>query len=259
MEADFGKPQWTFGTATYAFQSEQMLVVTWAEEGRWRMGLLSLEPRRLERVQLTVEPLDSVVATTRAAYFVGGSPTQPAAITRVTFGGLEAEMLKPSSEDALEARFVSAAEAVTFDSAGQPTHAFYYPPRNPDFSAPDGTRPPLLVLSHGGPTGATNAVYDPEVQFWTTRGFAVIDVNYGHRRCPRCGERRQTPRGRRARRSGASHHPRRQRRRLHHAGGADVPRHLHGRRQLLRHQRSRGARARHAQVRSARPFTSWIA
>jgi dipeptidyl aminopeptidase/acylaminoacyl peptidase len=179
MEADFGKPQWTFGAATYAFQSEQMLVVTWAEDGRWRMGLLSLEPRRLERVQLTVEPLDSVVATTRAAYFVGGSPTQPAAITRVTFGGLEAEMLKSSSDDALEARFVSAAEAVTFDSAGQPTHAFYYPPRNPDFAAPDGARPPLLVLSHGGPTGATNTVYDPEVQFWTTRGFAVIDVNYG--------------------------------------------------------------------------------
>ena len=58
-------------------------------------------------------------------------------------------------------------------------HAFYYPPLNPGFRAPAGTTPPLLVLSHGGPTGATDAVFDPEVQFWTTRGFAVVDVNYG--------------------------------------------------------------------------------
>jgi dipeptidyl aminopeptidase/acylaminoacyl peptidase len=92
---------------------------------------------------------------------------------------MEVETLRRSSDDTLDARFVSVPEAVTFDSAGQETHAFYYAPVNPDFSAPAGTAPPLLVLSHGGPTGATDPVYDPKIQFWTTRGFAVIDVNYG--------------------------------------------------------------------------------
>ena len=179
MQAEFGKPQWAFGMTTYAFQSDNRLVVTWTEQGRWRMGLLNLEPRRLERLDLALDPLEALVSTSRAAYFVGGSPTEGPAITRVSYGGVEAEILRRSREDTLEAAYVSAPEAITFDSAGQETHAFYYPPVNPAFEAPAGTAPPLLVLSHGGPTGATDPVFDPEVQFWTTRGFAVIDVNYG--------------------------------------------------------------------------------
>ncbi len=179
MQAEFGKPQWVFGMTTYAFQSDNRLVVTWTEQGRWRMGLLNLEPRRLERLDLALDPLEALVSTSRAAYFVGGSPTEGPAITRVSYGGVEAEILRRSREDSLEAGYVSAPEAITFDSAGQETHAFYYPPVNPAFEAPAGTAPPLLVLSHGGPTGATDPVFDPEVQFWTTRGFAVIDVNYG--------------------------------------------------------------------------------
>ncbi|MBP7777233.1 MAG: S9 family peptidase [Acidobacteria bacterium] len=178
MQADFGKPQWSFGMTTYAFQSANRIVATWTENGRWRLGLLSLAPRRMEPLELTLDPLESLVATSRAAYFVGGSPTEGPAITRVSFGGVEAEILKRSRQDTLEGAYVSAPETVTFDSGGQQTHAFYYPPTNPAFAAPAGTSPPLLVLSHGGPTGATDPVFDPEVQFWTTRGFAVVDVNY---------------------------------------------------------------------------------
>lgn len=177
--ADFGKPQWSLGTTTYAFASARQVVVTYAEQGRWRMALLSLDPSRLEPLALSLDPLDSVVATTRAIYFVGGSPTEGPAITRVTVGSRDVEVMKRSRQDTLAPAFVSAPEAITFDSAGLPVHGFYYPPVNPGFRAPAGTTPPLLVLSHGGPTGATDPVFDPEVQFWTTRGFAVVDVNYG--------------------------------------------------------------------------------
>ncbi len=179
MPNDFGKPQWAFGTSTYGFQSASRLVVTWADKGTWKLGLLSLEPRRLEPVSLALEPMDAVVVTSREVYFVGGSPTEGPAIARMSLGGVEAEILKRSRDETLEAAYVSRPEALTFDSAGEATHAFYYPPTNPAFEAPAGTAPPLLVLSHGGPTGATDPVFDPEVQFWTTRGFAVIDVNYG--------------------------------------------------------------------------------
>ena len=64
------------------------------------------------------------------------------------------------------------------EAGDRDVHAFYYPPTNPDVEAPAGDRPPLLVVTHGGPTGATLDVLDPKVQFWTTRGFAVLDVNY---------------------------------------------------------------------------------
>lgn len=175
---DFGKPQWSLGTSTYAFVSATQAVVTYADQGHWRLALLSLGSSSLQPLELSLEPLDSVVATPRAVYFVGGSAREGPAITRVSLGGAEAEVLRRSRQDTLDAALVSAPEAITFDSAGQSVHAFYYPPTNPGFRAPAGTTPPLLVLSHGGPTGATDPIFDPEVQFWTTRGFAVVDVNY---------------------------------------------------------------------------------
>jgi dipeptidyl aminopeptidase/acylaminoacyl peptidase len=179
LDAEFGKPQWTLGTTTYAFASASRVVVTYAQTGRWQMALLSLDPRRVEPLTLAVEPLDSVVANGRAAYFVGGSATEGPAVVRVSFGAAEAEVLRRSRTDTIDAALISTPEAITFDSAGLAVHAFYYPPVNPGFRGPPGVAPPLLVLSHGGPTGATDPVFDPEVQFWTTRGFAVVDVNYG--------------------------------------------------------------------------------
>lgn len=176
---DFGKPQWLFGTTTYAFRSASQLVVSWADQGRWRLGLLTLDDRRLDPIDLALEPLDAVVATPRETYFVGGSATEAAAIVRLTLAGNTTRILKRSRDIALDPSYVSTPETVTFDSDGRPTHAFYYPPANPAFTAPPATTPPLLVLSHGGPTTATTPVFDPQIQFWTTRGFAVIDVNYG--------------------------------------------------------------------------------
>ncbi len=178
LPAEFGRPQWLLGSRTYAFASANRVVVTYSQDGRWRMALLSLEPRRVEPLDLALEPLDAVVADGRAAWFVGGSPTEGPAIVRVSFGAAESEIVKRSRTDTLESAFISAPEAITFDSGGQAVHAFYYPPVNPGFRAPAGTAPPLLVLSHGGPTTATDDVFDPEIQFWTTRGFAVVDVNY---------------------------------------------------------------------------------
>jgi dipeptidyl aminopeptidase/acylaminoacyl peptidase len=178
-EADFGRPQWVFGMSTYAFQSTTRLVVTWAELGRWRIGLLAVDTGRLAPLDIACEPLDSVVATPDAAYFIGGSAVDAAAITRFVFGTATLQVLKRSRDDALDPAFVSIAEPVTFESGGLSTHAFYYPPTNPACIAPAGTLPPLIVLSHGGPTSVTDAVLDIDIQFWTTRGFAVVDVNYG--------------------------------------------------------------------------------
>jgi dipeptidyl aminopeptidase/acylaminoacyl peptidase len=78
------------------------------------------------------------------------------------------------------ATLLSVPESVEFPSVdGHTTHAFYYPPRNAEHRAPDDDRPPLILISHGGPTTAASATLDLKVQFWTSRGFAVADVNYG--------------------------------------------------------------------------------
>ena len=187
MEAEFGKPQWTFSMVTYAFVSATRLAATYTENGRWKLALLDTTTRTFRPVSLPLEPIESIRATERALYFIGGSPTEALAVVRVPLDSMAVEKLRSSSGEQIAPEWISVPEAVTFwvtpkstggASATRDVHAFCYAPKNPDVTAPPSERPPLLVLTHGGPTGATNDVLDPEIQFWTSRGFAVLDVNY---------------------------------------------------------------------------------
>ncbi len=195
MSAEFGKPQWAFSMVTYAFASPTRIVATYSEAGRWKMALIESEERRFEPVALSLEPLQSIRANARAVYFVGASPTEAPAVVKMTIGAMETEVLRSSSSERIAPEWISVPEAVTFGVAGtkvsQPglpgppglpaprdVHAFYYPPKNPNFAAPADDKPPLIVLTHGGPTAATEDALDLRVQFWTSRGFAILDVNY---------------------------------------------------------------------------------
>lgn len=178
MAAEFGKPQWLFGMSTYAFAGPARLVAAFAQAGVWRLAFIDLDSRRVEPLDLEFEPLEGLVADVRAAYFVGGSPRHPPAVVRLSLAAADIEVLRASSDDRLEAACVSVGEPIVFESGGEAVHAFYYAPTNPQFEAPAGERPPLIVSTHGGPTGAATRVFDAEVQYWTSRGFAVVDVNY---------------------------------------------------------------------------------
>ena len=182
MAAEFGKPQWTFSMVTYAFVDENRIAATYTEDGRWKMALIDPNARRFTPLDLAVEPLESIKS--RAAddadtniFFIGGSPTTAPAIYRYSTGG-KLQVLRSSVTDPIPREWISVPAAVTFQAGDRDVHAFYYPPANPDVTAPPDTQPPLIVVTHGGPTGATLDVLDPKVQFWTSRGFAVLDVNY---------------------------------------------------------------------------------
>ena len=190
MEAEFGKPQWIFSQTTYCFIDAQRIAATYTEEGRWKLGLLHLDTREFARVELALEPIESMSAIGDTLYFIGGSPTEPPCIASM---GLRPagphpariepppsiDILRSASSDRIPAEWISVAHPITFESNGQRVHAFYYSPQNPDYVAPTGERPPLIVISHGGPTAASLDVLDARVQFWTSRGFALLDVNYG--------------------------------------------------------------------------------
>lgn len=178
MAAEFGKPQWTFSMVTYAFVSADGIAVTYAEGGRWQLALIDTRSREFTPVALPVQPLESIQAGGGALYFIAGSATEANAITRLDLASRTKEVLRSASAERIDPAWIARAEAVTFTAAGREVHAFYYPPTNPEVVAPAGERPPLLVLTHGGPTGATLDVLDAKLQFWTSRGFAVLDVNY---------------------------------------------------------------------------------
>ena len=179
MEAEFGQPQWIFGMSTYAFASERRIVCAFNREATWRLALLDTETRRMEIVETPFSDIGGVAADHGKAVFVAASPTMPPAVVCLDLTTRRHEILRSSSTAAPDAGYLAAPQTLTYPvSGGEPAHAFYYPPANRDFRAPAGAKPPLLVLGHGGPTSATSSALNLKLQYWTSRGFAVLDVNY---------------------------------------------------------------------------------
>ncbi|HEX9115808.1 MAG TPA: S9 family peptidase [Anaerolineae bacterium] len=179
LDAEFGLPQWTFGTGTYAFINAGRLLCTYAQDGTWHLAYLDLNSGRLEDVPAPLTEVSDPVAMGDRALFVAGSPTEARSIIRLDFAEDRTSVLRRSSDVTIAPGFLSLPRAITYPSGGgQTAHGIFYPPANRDFDAPAGERPPLLVMIHGGPTGAAYQTLNLAVQFWTSRGIAVLDVNY---------------------------------------------------------------------------------
>jgi dipeptidyl aminopeptidase/acylaminoacyl peptidase len=180
MEAEFATPQWLFAMSTYAFVSDETIVCTYNERGNWSLATLDTRTKKLGRIELPYTELSYVRADARRVLFRAGSPTRRLAIVELDLETRETQVLRRASEVELDEGYLSAPSAIEFPTeSGRTAHAFFYPPRNRDFDAPEGERPPLLVKCHGGPTAATTTTLRLETQYWTSRGIAVLDVNYG--------------------------------------------------------------------------------
>jgi dipeptidyl aminopeptidase/acylaminoacyl peptidase len=182
MAAEFGLPQWVFGLSTYDFVSNSEIVCSYVQEGQWYLGLLNIDNEQLITWDLPYTELRqvSVNRTTREVVFLAGAPQQPLSVVRLNLETRATTVLQTASTLSFSRDYISVPQSIAFPTTNDLTaYAFYYPPTNPDYQAPLDSRPPLLVKSHGGPTSATDTLFDPTIQYWTSRGFAVVDVNYG--------------------------------------------------------------------------------
>ncbi len=180
LEAEFGLPQWAFGMRTYAFLTPREVLCAFTQNGLWSLARLDTETKTLTPFDLPLTAFTDVCAAGGQAAFLAGSPQQPWSVWRFDPHSGTGTVVKRSFEPTLSPAYFSIPRPVEFPTEnGLTAHALFYPPANPDFTAPAGELPPLRVLSHGGPTAATNAVLNYRIQYWTSRGFAVLDVNYG--------------------------------------------------------------------------------
>ncbi|MDP8901457.1 MAG: prolyl oligopeptidase family serine peptidase, partial [Actinomycetota bacterium] len=182
MEAEFGLPQWAFGMSTYAFLSPTRIACVAIERGVFRLAILDTETGELAEVQTPYSVMSALRSDPGSGdlLFIAGSPTDSTRVARLDTQTGEHEVLRRAGDIEIDAGYLSVPETVEFQTEGGLTaHGFFYPPANKDYAAPEGERPPLLVLSHGGPTGMTLPRLDLEIQHRTSRGFAVLDVNYG--------------------------------------------------------------------------------
>jgi dipeptidyl aminopeptidase/acylaminoacyl peptidase len=180
MEAEFGVPQWIFGLSTYAFESADRIVCGYNQRGIWHLATLDTSTRQFEKIETQYTELSFLRAAPGRVFFRAGSRTEPISITEFDLETSKTKIYQRQSKASIDAGYYSKAKAIEFPTEnGLTAHGFYYAPTNRDFAAPPEEKPPLLVKSHGGPTSATIAALMLSIQYWTSRGFAVLDVNYG--------------------------------------------------------------------------------
>lgn len=179
-QAEFGKPLWQLGMTTYAFLSPGRVACAFTERGLWRLGELSVVEKKMRTMEmLPYTDVGDLVAVPGGFAGVVGSPSLPTSLVRFRDGTLHAETIRSSSRLDIDPGYLSQPETIEYPTTdGQTAYAFFYPPKNADFTAPPTELPPLLVKSHGGPTSSASSRLSLDIQFWTSRGFGVLDVNY---------------------------------------------------------------------------------
>jgi dipeptidyl aminopeptidase/acylaminoacyl peptidase len=180
IEAEFGLPQWVFGMTSYGFEAPERIVCVYCSDGVDRLAMLDSSRGAFEPIEMPYTMFEHPCVAPGRLVALAGSPAEQPAVVRIDLATRRVETLRRASELEIDPGYISIPRAIEFPTdAGLTAHAFFYAPRNAGYSAPPGERPPLLVMSHGGPTGATSAALDLEKQYWTSRGIAVLDVNYG--------------------------------------------------------------------------------
>ena len=178
--AEFGRPHWGFANPTYGFASSECIVCSYVTREGWRLARLDARTRALEPFDVPYTQIEQVHVSESSVVFVGGAADEVASIIRLDLASGAPSVVVRSARVDVDAGYLSRPFPIEFPTSGDRTaYGLFYPPRNPDCVGPTGERPPLRVISHGGPTAAADRWLQLKIQFWTSRGIAVLDVDYG--------------------------------------------------------------------------------
>lgn len=185
MAAEFGQPQWVFGMSTYAFAGRDRIVCSYTRAGLGKLALVELASGAFRDLETPFTQFASIRAAGDRAVAIAGAPSIPASVVEFDLGSGRHRTLKKATDvlertDLSVADYLTEVEPIAFPTTGGNTaFGLYYRPHNPDYVASEGEKPPLLVQCHGGPTSAASSTFRLGIHFWTSRGIAVLDVNYG--------------------------------------------------------------------------------
>ena len=179
LESEFGLPQWVFGQTTYAFWGKGSVYCTHITDGRGRLSHLDTATLELTELAVPYNAFSSICAEQKTLCCIAASETEFPQVIMIDVESAKPGVIARSCRTDIDDGFVSRGQGISFRTRhADEAYAIYYPPANRDYDAPQAERPPLIVLSHGGPTAAADASLDLRKQYWTSRGFAILDVNY---------------------------------------------------------------------------------
>ncbi|MEP7059435.1 MAG: S9 family peptidase, partial [Actinomycetota bacterium] len=182
LAAEFAWPAWGFGQRPYGFLSDGRIACLYGKGGVQHVALLDPTSGELLDLDLPHTAIDwpQLAVEGSSAALIAAGPTIPAQVLQLDFASRGVEVLRESTEVSVDAAYLSVPIPIEFPTEGGLTaHAHYYPPANPSAEAPEGELPPLIVHSHGGPTAEHTPAFELDIQYFTSRGFALVDVNYG--------------------------------------------------------------------------------
>ncbi len=176
---DFGIPHWVFGQSTYAFLDAKTLLCVYTDNGAWQLAILDILSGLISELETPYSEFHGLRVAAGRVLCVVGAPNLDTAVAQIDPDTGTVEILRHASHSTLDPGMLSLPEAITYPSAnGRTAQALYYAPRNSGCTAPPDELPPLIVRGHGGPTAMSSTALHLGIQYWTSRGFAVLDVNY---------------------------------------------------------------------------------
>lgn len=178
MPAEFAAPLWQFGITTYDFIDANTMACLWTDQGIWHSGFIDITGAKLTPTVTQYTSMHSLACDQDGLYVVAGAAALPSEVIAINQQATVTSLYAPATLD-VDLLNLAQPESIVFPSGnGQPVHAFYYPPTNALYCGEDNELPLVIVMCHGGPTGATDSGLNLKLQYWTSRGFAVVDINY---------------------------------------------------------------------------------
>ncbi|XVE94834.1 hypothetical protein REPUB_Repub02eG0044000 [Reevesia pubescens] len=191
LNAECARPLWIFGMNSYEFIKSEvektLIACSYRQNGRSYLGILDDVQGSISLLDIPFTDIDNITSWNNYLYVEGASAFHPSSVAKVTLDGhkvnvVDFKIVWSSSPESLKYEsYFSLPELIEFPTVvpGQNAYAYYYPPSNPLYQASQEEKPPLLLESHGGPTSETRGILNLSIQYWTSRGWAFVDVNYG--------------------------------------------------------------------------------
>lgn len=181
VEAEFSQAHWVFGLTSYSFISEKKIFSAYLKDGFSHLALVDPDGGTMNEIKSPFNDVRYVESHGESAVLIGGSASTPMEVSLFSSGDYSFRRIYPvKREQTLDRSYLSLAVSIEYPTEGNQTaHGLYYAPKNDDYIGIQGALPPLIVNVHGGPTGRARPTLDLGIQYWTSRGFAVVDVNYG--------------------------------------------------------------------------------
>ncbi|MBA3817026.1 MAG: S9 family peptidase [Parachlamydiaceae bacterium] len=176
MKAEVGEPLWVFDRSTYAFLGNN-IIFTFNSEGQWNLGIFNTHDKKWKKIERGSSNIQQVRSGKNCVQFIESYPTQREALIQIDNQQKISVLFK--KDPLISEGYLSPPKHIAFPSNKRTAYGFYYPPYNQDYEPIKGEKPPLVVMIHGGPTAQTSGSLSLAKQYWTSQGFAVLDVNYG--------------------------------------------------------------------------------